>query len=120
MAVSGDPVGSGYVTSLARPGGNITGLSYLSPDLSAKLLELSKALVPTISRVAVLWNAANPVKVLDYRKAQSAARRLGLTLQSVEVRAPGDFDQAFTAISRAPDSERQQAGRSPGRGARDV
>jgi putative ABC transport system substrate-binding protein len=101
MAVSGDPVGSGYVTSLARPGGNITGLSYLSPDLSAKLLELSKALVPTISRVAVLWNAANPVKALDYRKAQSAARRLGLTLQSVEVRAPGDFDQAFTAISRA-------------------
>ena len=100
MAVSGDPVGSGYVASLARPGGNVTGLSFLSPDLSAKLLELLKETIPSVSRVAVLWNAGNPVKVLDFRETQRAARILGLTLQSVEVRSTNDFDRAFAAITR--------------------
>jgi putative ABC transport system substrate-binding protein len=100
MAVSGDPVGSGYVASLARPGGNVTGLSFLSPDLSAKLLELLKEAVPGMSRVAVLWNAANPVKALDFRETQRAARTLGLTLQSAEVRSTNDFDRAFAAITR--------------------
>ena len=100
MAVSGDPVGSGYVASLARPGGNVTGLSFLSPDLSAKLLELLKETVPNASRVAVLWNAANPVKTLDFKETQRAARLLGLTLQSVEVRAANDFDTRLVAITR--------------------
>jgi ABC-type uncharacterized transport system substrate-binding protein len=101
MAVSGDPVGAGYVASLARPGGNITGLSYLSPDLSAKLLEFLKEMLPSVSRVAVLWNAANPVKALDFKETQRAARLLGLTIQSVEVRALSDLDAALATISRA-------------------
>jgi putative ABC transport system substrate-binding protein len=100
MAVSGAPVEAGYVTSLARPGGNITGLSVRSPELSAKLLELLKEAVPNVARVAVLWNAANPVKVLDFRETQDAARVLGVTLQSVEVRAAHDFEVAFAAITR--------------------
>ncbi|HEU4369106.1 MAG TPA: ABC transporter substrate-binding protein [Methylomirabilota bacterium] len=100
MAVSGDPVRAGYVESLARPGGNVTGLSFLSPDLSAKLLELLKEAVPTVSRVAVLWNAANPVKALDYQDAERAARSLHLHLRSVEVRRTEDFDGAFAAIAR--------------------
>jgi putative ABC transport system substrate-binding protein len=105
MAVSGDPVGAGYVASLARPAGNVTGLSYLSPDLSAKQLELLKEMLPTASRVAVLWNAANPVKLLDFKETERAAGRLGLITHSVEVRSLSDFDKAFARITRArPDA----------------
>ncbi len=105
MAVSGDPVRAGYVASLARPGGNITGQSVLSPDLSAKQLEVLKEAVPNVSRVAVLWNAADPVKVLDFKEAQRAARTLGLTLHSIEVTTPNDLETAFTAITRThPDA----------------
>jgi putative ABC transport system substrate-binding protein len=100
MAVSGDPVGSGYVASLARPGGNVTGLSFLSPDLSAKILELLKDTVPTATRVAVLWNAANPVKEIDFREAERAAQKLGLKIQSAGVRGASDFDATFAAIAR--------------------
>jgi putative ABC transport system substrate-binding protein len=100
MAVSGDPVGSGYVASLARPGGNVTGLSFLSPDLSAKILDLLKDTVPTATRVAVLWNAANPVKEIDFREAERAAQRLGLKIQSAGVRGASDFDATFAAIVR--------------------
>jgi putative tryptophan/tyrosine transport system substrate-binding protein len=95
MAVSGDPVGTGLVASLARPGGNVTGLTILSPDLAGKRLELLKEIVPKLTRVAVVWNAANPVKLLDWRETQAAAELLGLRLQSLEVRSPPDFERAF-------------------------
>jgi putative ABC transport system substrate-binding protein len=101
MTVSGDPVGAGFVASLARPGGNVTGLSFVSPDLSGKLLALLKETVPSLSRVAVLWNAANPVKALDFRETQRAARVLGLVTHSIEVRGPKDLDGAFAAMGRA-------------------
>jgi len=95
MAVSSDPVGTRLVASLARPGGNITGLTTLSPELSGKRLELLKEVVSRLSRVAVLWNAANPDKALEFEKMQIAARQLGLQLQSLEVRGPDDFESAF-------------------------
>jgi putative tryptophan/tyrosine transport system substrate-binding protein len=95
MAVSGDPVATGLVASLARPGGNVTGLTILSPELASKRLELLKECAPGLARVAVLWNAANPVKVLDWQQTQSAAKTMGLELQSLEVRGPGDFGGAF-------------------------
>jgi putative ABC transport system substrate-binding protein len=98
MVYVADPVGTGLVASLARPGGNLTGVSDMATDLSAKRLELLKEAVPTLSRVAVLWNAADPGMVLRFREIEVAARALGVTLQSREVRSPQDFDQAFTAI----------------------
>ncbi|MGH8056171.1 MAG: ABC transporter substrate-binding protein, partial [Candidatus Entotheonellia bacterium] len=99
MAVSADPVGSGLVASLARPGGNITGLSIQAAEVGGKRLELLKEAVPQASRVAVLWNAAYPGKVFELHDTQRAARALGVTLHSVEVRGPDDFDGAFAAIA---------------------
>jgi ABC-type uncharacterized transport system substrate-binding protein len=101
MDPSGDPVAAGYVASLARPGGNVTGLSFVSPDLSAKMLQVLKEAVPNIVRIAILWNAKNPVKVLDFNRTQRAAQTLGLTVRSIEVRSPLEMEAAFTAISRA-------------------
>jgi putative ABC transport system substrate-binding protein len=101
MAPSGDPVRAGYVVSLARPGGNVTGVSFVSPELSAKLLQVLKDAVPNLSRIAVLWNAANPVKVLDFSETRRAAQTLGLTVSSIEVRAPDELEDAFNAITRA-------------------
>jgi putative ABC transport system substrate-binding protein len=98
MAVGGDPVGSGFVASLARPGGNITGLSNLAEDLVAKLLELLREAVPGGSRVAVLYNPANPAHVSFRRVIQSAARTMGVTLLPVEGRGPHDFDGAFATM----------------------
>ena len=95
-----DPIERGLVASLARPGGNITGLSTFSSELSAKRLELLKELVPSLNRVAVLWNPANPAKVGDWREVQGAARALGVILQSREVRGPDDFEKTFNAISK--------------------
>jgi putative ABC transport system substrate-binding protein len=100
MAQSDDPVGSGFVASLARPGGNITGLSTVSPELSGKRLELLKQAVPKASRVAILWNATNSVAALQLRETEVAARALGVKLQSVKVRAAKDFDGAFAAMRR--------------------
>ena len=100
MAQSDDPVGSGFVASLARPGGNITGLSTVSPELSGKRLDLLKEAVPKVSRVAVLWNAANPVAALQLRETEVAARALGVKLQSLGVRGAKEFDAAFTAMRR--------------------
>jgi putative ABC transport system substrate-binding protein len=105
MAASGDPIGTGLIASLARPGGNITGLSHLSPELSGKRLELLKEAFPKASRVAVLWNVANPDKTSDFRVTEAAARALGVQLQSLEVRGLNDFDKAFTAAT----SKRAQA-----------
>jgi putative ABC transport system substrate-binding protein len=96
----GNPLQSGDAASLAKPGGNITGMAAFGPEVVAKRLELLKEAFPRITRVAVLWNAANPVKLLDWREAQAAARVLGVALQSHEVRGPEDFPNAFAAITK--------------------
>src|SRR6267143_1818694 len=96
----GDPVGSGLVASLARPGGNITGLSILATDLSAKRLELLKETSRKISRVAILFNLSNPVHALVVREVQDAADALRMQLQPFDVQGPGDFERAFDEMSR--------------------
>jgi putative tryptophan/tyrosine transport system substrate-binding protein len=103
MVGVGDPVGSGLVASLARPGGNITGLSNLSTELVRKQLEFLKDVRPTVSRVAVLWNPANPASHLMVRAADVAAQALGVQLHLVEARGrgPDAFDSAFAAMTSA-------------------
>jgi putative tryptophan/tyrosine transport system substrate-binding protein len=98
LAFSGDPVGTGLVDSLARPGGNITGLSMISPDLSGKRLELLKEAAPKIDRVGVLWDPLVPDNFLDFETTRLAARALGLKLQSLEVRSPEDLEGAFSVV----------------------
>src|SRR5262245_9478542 len=95
-----DPVGAGVVASLARPGANITGLTTQAPDLVAKRLQLLREVVPHLSQVAVLWNAANPANVRPWSEAQDAAGALRLTLRSEEVRGPADFDRVFAGMVR--------------------
>jgi putative ABC transport system substrate-binding protein len=100
----GDPVTSGLVTSLARPGGNVTGLSSLSPELVGKWLELLKQAAPGVSRVAFLWQpgAVGEQTGKDILKeAEVAARALGVQLQVVEARGPADIDRAFSDVTRA-------------------
>jgi putative ABC transport system substrate-binding protein len=101
MASGGDPVALGLGESLARPGGNITGLSQMSPELSGKRLELLKEMVPKLSRVAVLWNPQGLSSPLGWKEIQLPARQLGIQLHSLEVRSPDDFNQAFEAASKA-------------------
>jgi ABC-type uncharacterized transport system substrate-binding protein len=98
VVVSNDPVEAGLVASLARPGGNITGLTYVHDMLAGKSVELLKDTVPSVSRVAILWNPnhADP----EFRETERASRTLGVQLQSLEVREPGDFDGAFQALAR--------------------
>jgi len=100
VAYMGDAVEMGLVASLAWPGGNLTGVSIQMAETAGKRLELLKEAVPQASRVAVLWNAANPNKALEWQETQSAARAVGVTLQSVEVRTPDDFAGACAAITR--------------------
>jgi putative tryptophan/tyrosine transport system substrate-binding protein len=97
MTTAGDPLGTGLVAGLARPGGNVTGMSLMVPDLGGKRLELLKELLPRVSRVAVLWNAANPYPALVFKETQDAGQTLGIQVQSLEVRGPNDFDGAFEA-----------------------
>jgi len=105
MAPSGDPVRAGYVASLSRPGGNTTGVSFLSSAVSAKLLDLLKEASPKMSRVAVLWNSASSTKVFDFDETRRAAQALRLTVFSIEVKAASDLETAFMAITRArPDA----------------
>jgi putative ABC transport system substrate-binding protein len=99
MANSTDPVGTGFVVSLAHPGGNVTGLTGLSPELSAKRVELLNEAVPGLSRVAVMWNPEARGAVFDYKETEEAARRLRMQLQSVEVSRADDIDRAFSAIN---------------------
>jgi ABC-type uncharacterized transport system substrate-binding protein len=101
MTSVGDPVGSDLVASLARPGGNVTGVASLSPDLVGKQLELLKEAFPTISRVAILWNPANLFNALIVQAAEVAAQALGVQLHLVEARGPEAFDSAFAAMTRA-------------------
>jgi putative ABC transport system substrate-binding protein len=100
MVSSADAVGTGLIGSLARPGGNTTGMTILIPELSAKRLELLKAAVPGMSRVAVLWNAAGPAGALSLRHTQTAATALRLEMHPVEVRVPDDFEGAFLAMRK--------------------
>ena len=100
MTGTGDPVGSGLVASLARPGGNVTGLSTLTPEIVGKQLELLKEIVPRVSRVAVLWNPTNPSHPLLLGEAKVAARSLGVQLQIPEARGPDEFEGAFAAMTR--------------------
>jgi putative ABC transport system substrate-binding protein len=99
MAAIIDPVASGLVTSLARPGGNLTGNSMMSPDLVEKQLEILKEVVPKISRVALLHNPANPGNAPQVRHAQDAARALGVRLQLLGARGPSEIDSAFAAMT---------------------
>jgi len=98
MALAADPVGSGLVRSLARPGGNITGLSMMLPELAAKRLELLKELVPRAARVAVLANPDTPWHRVSLTKIRGAARALRVQPQFVEARAPDAFERAFAAM----------------------
>ena len=98
MAISIDPVATGFVSSLAHPGGNVTGLSTMSPELAAKRLELLREAVPGLSRVAIMWNTNVPGNLLEYKQAGDAARSLRLQLKSVEVSSVDDFERAFSAL----------------------
>jgi putative tryptophan/tyrosine transport system substrate-binding protein len=100
MASSGDPVRTGLVASLARPGGNITGLTIYGPELGAKRLQLLLEVAPKTSRVAFLWNPANPATAAHFENVQAAARALGVALLSVEVRSPDAFEGACAAMMR--------------------
>jgi putative ABC transport system substrate-binding protein len=105
MLAAGDPVGTGLVQSLGHPGGNLTGVSDLAVEISAKRLELLKEAVPKLSRLAVLWNSADGAMTLSFRQIQTAARTLGVTIRPLGVQEPGDFDQAFAAmIQERPDA----------------
>ena len=100
MSVVNDPVGSGLVASLARPGGNVTGITVVAPDLVGKQFELLKQAVPELSRIAVLWNPANPAGRAQLREAEAAARTVGVRLQTLEARASQQIDSAFAAMTR--------------------
>ena len=103
VVVSNDPVESGLVASLGRPGGNITGVTWVHEQLAGKSVELLKDTMPSVSRVAILWNPDHTDP--EFRETQRAARALEVQLQSLEVRQPGDYDGAF----QAAESGRAQA-----------
>ena len=105
MTNAADPVADGLVASLARPGSNITGLTAVTPDLSAKRLEILKETVPNILRVAALWNPAVHERATDLKEAEAAAGAFDIQLQSLEVRDANDFERAFEAATK----ERAQA-----------
>jgi putative tryptophan/tyrosine transport system substrate-binding protein len=100
MSLVTDPVESGLVGSLARPGGNVTGTSIMAPDLAGKQFELLKQALPEISRVALLWNPANPGGAVQLREAEAAARAAGVRLQALEARDSQEIDNAFAAMRR--------------------
>jgi len=99
---SGDPVATGLAASLAHPGGNITGVSEIASELSAKRLALLKEAVPSVHTVAVLWNADDLGMTLRYRAAEVEAPRLGMVIVPLGVHAPDDFDTAFAEMNKTP------------------
>jgi putative tryptophan/tyrosine transport system substrate-binding protein len=99
---AGDPVEDGLVAGFAHPGGHVTGISEISSELSAKRLSLLKTAVPSVHRVAMLWNAEDLGMSLRYKAAEAQARSLGLDVESLGVRAPNGFDDAFAAMMRKP------------------
>jgi putative tryptophan/tyrosine transport system substrate-binding protein len=100
FGTSGDPVEAGFVSSLARPGGNMTGVTFLAFELAGRRLELLKEVSPKVSRVAVLANPAHPGEQRELRETQNTAESLGATLQYLQVKASTDFDSAFDAVSK--------------------
>jgi len=100
MVTVGDPVGNGLVASLAQPGGNVTGTSFLTSAIVGKQLELLKQITPHVSRLAILLNPANPGHLLTLEEAKVAAHSLGVELQAVEARGPADFERAFAAMTK--------------------
>jgi putative tryptophan/tyrosine transport system substrate-binding protein len=104
FAAAGDPVGTGLVASLARPGGNVTGLSIQQPDVAAKRLELLREVVPGLSRLAILANVGGPAVVLDMREVQAAARTLGLEVITSEIRRGEDIVPAFEGLNGRADA----------------
>jgi putative ABC transport system substrate-binding protein len=100
MTSAGDPLGSGLVASLAKPGGNVTGLSLMAPELAGKRLELLKEIIPGLTRIAVLWNAANPYSANVFDQTKLAAEKLGVEVQSLRIRSPNDLDGALEEALR--------------------
>jgi putative tryptophan/tyrosine transport system substrate-binding protein len=100
MGNEGDPVGSGFVASLARPGGNITGMSTLSPEISGKQLEILKDIVPKLSRVATLGNLTTPGNAQALKEIELASGALGVQVQYLEVKVPADIEVAFRSASK--------------------
>ncbi len=99
FAMAGDPVGSGMVASLARPGGNVTGLSIQSTDLAGKRIELLREVLPGLRRLAIMVNAGNPTAVLEMAEAQAAARKLGLEVDTLEFRRAEEIAPAFRTLN---------------------
>jgi len=100
MGFDNDPVGNGFVASLARPGGNITGLATLAPGISGKLLELLKEVVPRLSRVAVLGTSTQPGNTQSLRETELAARAFGVKVQLLDILGPKDIETAFRAAGK--------------------
>jgi putative tryptophan/tyrosine transport system substrate-binding protein len=100
MAQDNDPVGNGFIASLARPGGNITGLATLAPELSGKQLELLKEIIPRLSRVAVLGTSTEPGNAQTLREIELAAAALKMKIQSLDLLGPTDFETAFKAAKK--------------------
>jgi putative ABC transport system substrate-binding protein len=100
MIAVGDPVGTGLITSLAHPGGNVTGLTSIAADLEGKRLELLREVVPTLSHVAVFWNPDSPFQVVAEKQVQAAAQLLRIKVLSLGLKSPEQFDGAFSAIRK--------------------
>jgi ABC-type uncharacterized transport system substrate-binding protein len=100
MIAVGDPVGTGLIASFSHPGGNLTGLTSISPELDGKRLELLREVVPKISHVAVFWNSTSPLQVVAERETQAAAQAMGIKVLSLGVQAQEQFDDAFATIRR--------------------
>jgi putative tryptophan/tyrosine transport system substrate-binding protein len=104
FATAGDPVGTGLVASLARPGGNVTGLSSQTAETAGKRLELLREIVPGLGRLAIMGNVGNPLSVLEFGEAQAAARALGLEITTAELRRAEDISPAFDALKGRADA----------------
>src|SRR5262249_46479161 len=104
FAVAGDPVGSGLVSSLARPGANVTGLSLQTNDTAAKRIQLFREVVPDIRRLAILVNSGNPNAALEVGEVQAAARALGIEVGFSEIRRTGDIGPAMEALRGRADA----------------
>jgi putative tryptophan/tyrosine transport system substrate-binding protein len=100
MVAVGDPIGTGLVSSLARPGGNLTGLSSIAPDLEGKRLQLLREVLPALSHVAMFVNSLNPFHVSSMKQARAAAQAMGIKLQLHDIRKSEDLDDAFAAIRK--------------------
>jgi putative ABC transport system substrate-binding protein len=99
VMVASDPVRAGVVASLARPGGNVTGLTLIAPELSAKRLDLLREALPRMTLVAVIWNSSNPANAEYVRETEAAARSLGVQVQAIAVRSPAELDDALKTVA---------------------